>query len=69
MRTYEGRWQQLPLMQKAGMTVAVGFWLLFVAAMIWGDGRCRHPFSAHNTLHFRQESCTFGDFGLLLGIT
>ena len=54
--TYEERWQQLPLVQKAGVTVAVGFWLLFIAAMIWGDGRCRHPFSAHNTLHCRQES-------------
>jgi hypothetical protein len=37
--TYEGRWQKLPLIQKVGVTVVLGFWLLFIATMVLGDGR------------------------------
>jgi hypothetical protein len=36
--TYEGSWQKLPLIQKVGVTVVLGFWLLFIAAMVLGDG-------------------------------
>jgi hypothetical protein len=35
-----------------------------VSNSAWGAGT---PFSAHNTLHFRQESCTFGDFRATAG--
>ena len=36
--TYEGRWRRLPLIQKVGVTVVLGFWVLFIAAMVWGEG-------------------------------
>jgi hypothetical protein len=35
---YDGRWRQLPLIQKIGVTIVSGFWLVLIAVMVWGDG-------------------------------
>ena len=36
--TYEGRWQQLPVIQKVGVIVALGSWCLFIAVLVWDEG-------------------------------
>ena len=40
--TYEGRWARLPLIQKVGLTVALGFWCLFIATFVFSEGRAQY---------------------------
>jgi len=37
--TYEGRWAQLPPLQKVGLIVVLGFWCLFIATLVFSGGR------------------------------
>jgi len=37
--TYEGRWRQLPPIQKVGVAVVLGFWCLFIVAVVLSDGK------------------------------
>jgi len=40
--TYEGRWAQLPPIQKVGITVVLGFWCLFIATLVFSEGRAHY---------------------------
>jgi hypothetical protein len=40
--TYEGRWKQLPLLQKIGLVVVLGFWVALIAGVLWGETGGRH---------------------------
>jgi hypothetical protein len=40
--TYEGRWQQLPVVQKIGVTVTPGFWCLFIAVLVLSNGKAQY---------------------------
>ena len=40
--TYEGRWKQLPLLQKIGLVVVLGFWVAFMAGVLWDETGGRH---------------------------
>jgi hypothetical protein len=35
----QGRWKQLPFIQKVGLIVVLGFWCTFIAANLFGVGR------------------------------
>ncbi len=39
---YEGRWSQLPPIQKVGLTVVLGFWCLFIAVLVLSEGRAHY---------------------------
>jgi hypothetical protein len=39
---YEGRWKQLPVIQKVGVVVALGFWVVFMVFGIWSEIEGRH---------------------------
>jgi len=40
--TYEGRWKQLPLLQKIGLVVVLGFLVAFIAFALWGETGGHH---------------------------
>jgi len=42
LETYEGRWAQLPPIQKVGLTVVLGFWCLFIATLVFSEGRAHY---------------------------
>jgi hypothetical protein len=42
VETYEGRWAQLPPIQKVGMIVVLGFWCLFIGALVFSAGRAHY---------------------------
>jgi len=36
--TYQGRWKQLPVIQKLGVIVTLGFCCVFIAVLVWDNG-------------------------------
>ena len=42
VETYEGRWKQLPAVQKAGVIVVLGFWCFFIATLSLSEGRAHY---------------------------
>jgi hypothetical protein len=40
--TVEGRWRQLPPIQKVGLFVVLGFWCLFIVALVFSEGRAHY---------------------------
>jgi hypothetical protein len=38
---YQGRWKQLPPMQKIGLIVVLGFFVAFIATVVFAAGRAR----------------------------
>jgi uncharacterized RDD family membrane protein YckC len=61
--TYEGRWQQLPVIQKVGVIVALGSWCLFIAVLVWDDGKVQY---LNTILVFATVTTILGAFFLLL---
>ena len=60
---YEGRGQQLPVIQKVGVIIVLGFWCLFIAGQVWGNGRAQDQ---KTLLPFAIVATILGAFFLLL---
>jgi hypothetical protein len=43
--TYEGRWSQLPLVQKAGVIIMLGFWCVFIGVLVWNGGQAQYLYT------------------------
>jgi hypothetical protein len=43
--TYEGRWSWLPLVQKAGVIIMLGFWCVFIAMLAWNGGKAQYLYT------------------------
>jgi uncharacterized RDD family membrane protein YckC len=39
--TYEGRWKQLPPIQKVGMIVVLGLWVAFIATVVFAAAKAQ----------------------------
>ncbi len=39
---YVGRWNQLPVLQRVGIAVVLGFWVLVTVSVVWSDGGEHH---------------------------
>ena len=39
---YEGRWNRLPVVQRVGMAVVLGFWVLVTIFVVWSESG-EHP--------------------------
>jgi hypothetical protein len=61
--TYQGRWQQLPLIQKVGVIVMLGFWCLFIPLLVWDGGKVQY---LNTILLFAVVTTILGAFFLLL---
>lgn len=61
--TYEGRWQQLPVIQKIGVIVFLGFWCVFITVLVWDNGKVQY---LNTALVFAIVTTILGAFFLLL---
>ncbi len=61
--TYQERWKQLPVIQKLGVVVVLGFWCVFIAALVWDNGTVHY---LNTILLFAVVIMILGAFFLLL---
>jgi hypothetical protein len=60
---YQGRWKQLPVIQKLGVIVMLGFWCVFIAVLVWDNGTVQY---LNTILLFAVVITILGAFFLLL---
>ena len=61
--TYQGRWKELPVIQEVGAIVVLGFWCVFIAVLVWNDGKMQY---LNTILVFGIVTTILGAFFLLL---
>ena len=60
---YQGRWQQIPVVQKVGVIVMLGFWCVFIGGLVWNNGKVQY---LGTILLFAVVITILGAFFLLL---
>jgi hypothetical protein len=60
---YEGRWQQLPAIQKVGVIAMFGFWCVLIVVLAWDNGKVQY---LNTALVFGTVITILGAFFLLL---
>ena len=61
--TYQGRWKELPVIQKVGVIVVLGFCCVFIAVLVWDNGTVQY---LNTTLVFAVVITILGVFFLVL---
>lgn len=61
--TYQGRWKELPVIQKLGVVVVLGFCCVFIAVLVWDNGTVQY---LNTILLFAVVIAILGAFFLLL---
>jgi uncharacterized RDD family membrane protein YckC len=61
--TYQGRWKELPVIQKVGVIVMLGLWCVFIAVLVWDNGKVQY---LNTILLFTVVITILGTFFLLL---
>jgi len=61
--TYQGRWKKLPVIQKLGVIVVLGFCCVFIGVLVWDNGTVQY---LNTILLFAIVIMILGAFFLLL---
>jgi hypothetical protein len=61
--TYQGRWKELPVIQKLGVIVVLGFCCVFIGVLVWDNGTVQY---LNTILLFAVVITILGAFFLLL---